>query len=549
VSGVDLSQAHAEAEELIFLQEALLFGSDDFRERLEAERGWTVEAIERLGLGFDGERIVFPVRESSGALVGYVRYLPGARNGVPKMIADAGTTRELFPPPEMIGEDEGDGICWLGEGEPDNVRAWSLGLAAVAVPGAQNWRAEWAPRFTGRKVVVCFDCDEPGRASAARAAADLTACGIQARIVDLDPSREDGFDLTDFTAKAQTEAEREQARQLLLEMADRAPAVWVEELEHAEAIATDVEQAAPLHVVLTARELCALPDPPVSDELLGPLVVRGQRVALGAHTGEGKSTMGLQIMRAVLLGEDFLGWKGSGDVRALVIDAEQGLKTVKRRLREAGLDECEQLDYLRVPDGLALDSNERDAAELEDVLAAGDHALVFAGPLYKLHRGDSNEERAAVDLMRRFDRWRELHGFGLLTEVHLRKPPPQGSRFTIHDFFGSSAYQRGAEVVLGLQRVRAGYGRLHFFKDRDGDLPIGERWGLLFDREEGFRRDPKDTGPSIRERVRELREADPSLTQPQVAAELDVSERTVRKYWHDEDADPDDGQGSLLDDE
>lgn len=77
--------------------------------------------------------------------------------------------------------------------------------------------------------------------------------------------------------------------------------------------------------------------------------------------------------------------------------------------------------------------------------------------------------------------------------VHRRKMQP-GTRgaFTIDDLFGSSAYLRGAEVVLGVRRPRAGYAHLHFFKDRDGDLPVGERWGLLFDREDGFRRDPDD---------------------------------------------------------
>jgi hypothetical protein len=65
-------------------------------------------------------------------------------------------------------------------------------------------------------------------------------------------------------------------------------------------------------------------------------------------------------------------------------------------------------------------------------------------------------------------------------------------KFSIHDLFGSSAYVRGAEVVLGLRRVSDGYAKLHFLKDRDGDLPISTAWGLLFDQEEGFRRDPND---------------------------------------------------------
>ena len=75
-----------------------------------------------------------------------------------------------------------------------------------------------------------------------------------------------------------------------------------------------------------------------------------------------------------------------------------------------------------------------------------------------------------------------------------------------HEFFGSSAYLRGAEVVLGLQRVSDGYSRLHFLKDRDGDLPIGESWGLLFDREQGFRRDPDDgtQKPTAKDQIREL---------------------------------------------
>ena len=99
--------------------------------------------------------------------------------------------------------------------------------------------------------------------------------------------------------------------------------------------------------VLTARALCALPDPPKSDELLGPLLVRGSRTVLGAHTGEGKTTLALQALRAVVLGGEMLGYEGAGGGRALVVDLEQGLRTIKRRLREAGLARCDQLDYIR----------------------------------------------------------------------------------------------------------------------------------------------------------------------------------------------------------
>jgi hypothetical protein len=290
--------------------------------------------------------------------------------------------------------------------------------------------------------------------------------------------------------------------------------------------------------VMTARELCALPDPPHSDELLGPLLVRGQRLVLGAHTGEGKSTMTAAIVRAVVQAEAFLDWTGRGS-RALIIDAEQGLKTIKRRLREAGLDQSDQVDYVRAPDGLNLDSDRRHIAALDHQLRAGDYAVVAADPLYKLHAGDSNAEREAVDLMRTFDQWRtDLH-FGLILPVHCRKPPV-GAKFSMHEFFGSSAYLRGAEVIIGLQRIRDGYSRLHWFKDRDGDLPTGTAWGLLFDRETGYRRDPDDTTgrKTATEQVRDLLQAEPGITQRKLEAATKYTDRTIRKALRELGATP-----------
>ncbi len=191
-------------------------------EQVLASRCWTREVVNRLGLGYEGGRVVFPVHDQQGDLIGFTRYSPNGAE--PKMIADPGTTRELFPPPEMIAETEGDGWLWLVEGEPDAVAAWSLELPAVGVPGAAIWDADWAQRFTRRKVAVCFDVDEAGRTGAARAAGDLVDAGIDARIVDLSPfaGDRDGFDLTDFVAKAGS-ADPDEARRLLVRMAQGAP--------------------------------------------------------------------------------------------------------------------------------------------------------------------------------------------------------------------------------------------------------------------------------------------------------------------------------------
>ena len=141
--------------------------------------------------------------------------------------------------------------------------------------------------------------------------------------------------------------------------------------------------------------------------------------------------------------------------RVLVIDAEQGLKTIKRRLREAGLDEQRaQVDYVRVPEGLSLDSDARHVAEVERVSTPAGTLRRRVDPFYKLHRGDSNAEREAVDLMQRFDEWRERSG----SRCSCRCTSASRSRDEVLDsrFLRYSAYVRGAEVVLGLQASATG---------------------------------------------------------------------------------------------
>jgi hypothetical protein len=168
---------------------------DDRRlhERLAAVKGWSVTTLARLGVGFDGRRLVLPVRAPGRNLIGVLRYLPG---GEPKMLASRGCSRELWPAPELLP----DGALLVVEGEPDAISAMELGLSAVALPGAGKWRASWARRLAGRTLVVIGDCDDPGRDAAERLRFHVLGPGLagtDVRIVDLDAGRNDGHDLGD----------------------------------------------------------------------------------------------------------------------------------------------------------------------------------------------------------------------------------------------------------------------------------------------------------------------------------------------------------------
>lgn len=156
--------------------------------RLQELKGWSPWAIARLGLGWDGERVTFPIRDGRHKIVGVVRYLPG---GDPKTLALPGSRRDLFPPPEKIRKQH---PLFVVEGEADAVAMASLGLRATAVPGSGSWKREWALRLAGRRVVVLADCDVQGRGLAARIQADVP----HARVVDLWPAASDGEDIGDW---------------------------------------------------------------------------------------------------------------------------------------------------------------------------------------------------------------------------------------------------------------------------------------------------------------------------------------------------------------
>ena len=166
--------------------------NDALLARLRVERGWETDTLRRWGIGFDGERITVPIADQRGALQGVLRLRVDAWQK-PKVLAAAGSRLGLIPHPEWVA-----GSVVLVEGPSDMLAARSAGLPAIAVPGTHAWRAEWASAFTGRDVTVVMDADRPGREAAVRIAADLQRHGARAQVVDLDPGRDDGYDLSDW---------------------------------------------------------------------------------------------------------------------------------------------------------------------------------------------------------------------------------------------------------------------------------------------------------------------------------------------------------------
>ena len=279
----------------------------------------------------------------------------------------------------------------------------------------------------------------------------------------------------------------------------------------------------------TVAQLRAM-EPPESEKLLGPLLVRRARTLIAGHTGEGKTTMAMWMVGCAARGEEFLGWRGAGDLRLMVIDVEQGIRDVKRVIDEVDLPD--ETLYWTIPEGLSLEADRLELEELEAAIAERRPDVLLADPLYKLHRGDPNDQRLAAEVMRVLDGWRTEYGFSLLLPMHPRKPPNTGGTFTKHDIAGSGTWIWGAEVILGLQRQGGTASMLHFWKDRYGDLPVNEKWLLNFDRDHGFRRVEQEAhelaGPDLVARILSENPHE-RFTIQDMAAMTGLADTTVRR--------------------
>lgn len=397
---------------------------------------------------------------------GFRQRRPDGHGGWEYRLGD--TRRVLYRLPAVTEAVKAGALICVVEGERDVHTLETKGKVATTNPGgAGKWRTEYTETLRGANVAIIQDVDpvdpktgkQPGQEHAAAVHQALT--GVAAKVKVLQPAV--GKDITDHVAAGLPLG-------ALVDAAEPRPPQGLQ--------------------VLSAREMMALPDPDTSGYLLGPLIYRGHRIVVGGWTGHGKTTFTMHMISAACNGLPFLQWKGKGDLKALVVDVEQGQRTVKRVLRETGLQESDRVKYLRIPDGLALDSDQEAISALEKVFLDGQYDIVLADPLYKLHRQSPNDTLAATELMRRFDDWRERYGFALILPMHCRKPQPD-SQLSPHDLFGSSAYQWGAEMLLGIQRKSKSLSWLHWWKDREGEVAedggtVGSHWDILFDRNKGF---------------------------------------------------------------
>ena len=209
------------AREQFHIWHKQLVGSQTRLDWVWSRLGWSRSTLERLLVGWDGERLVIPVEGPNGELVSWLRYKADAQ--VKKMLAPEGHERYLYPAPETLDPAD-DEPTFVLEGETDGIVAVELGLRAVARPSAKTWKPGWSAPFAGQRVCVLADGDADGRDGASKVCADLAAHAAEVRLLDLAPERDDGYDLGDLWREFRDNgASQADVRDLILRAAHNAP--------------------------------------------------------------------------------------------------------------------------------------------------------------------------------------------------------------------------------------------------------------------------------------------------------------------------------------
>lgn len=176
-----------------------LLNHTEYKRYLNEERGITDEAIRHYKLGYAGDGIIYPII-LNGILFDTRTYNPNPSESEPKIRSRKDAKALLFPYDDWV-KDERPTLMTAGEG--DTVLGRIKGFNAVETTLGEGSIPEiLIGKFKGRKVYICYDCDEAGRKSADRMAFHLRDAGAEVYIVDLGLSGAKGDnDLSDYFLK------------------------------------------------------------------------------------------------------------------------------------------------------------------------------------------------------------------------------------------------------------------------------------------------------------------------------------------------------------
>jgi len=182
--------------------------TDDAIEELAEDRGLPKRAFRKAGIGYDGDKYTFTVRDFQGRVVDIRMY----RLGKSQVLSTAGIKGVGLWGSEKILRKEGK--VYVCEGEWDTValrwllRKTNRSGVVVGVPGAGTFKEEWTGYFARRDVVLCYDNDKAGDAGEAQARSRLDGVANSIKYLHWPDEMPSGFDVRDWICRTAVERKK-----------------------------------------------------------------------------------------------------------------------------------------------------------------------------------------------------------------------------------------------------------------------------------------------------------------------------------------------------
>lgn len=178
-------------------------GTAKFIEALE-HRGITAELRRQYRIGEHNGHVTIPIKSDAGLYINIRYYTPGAPGNLKyQNMRGRGNPPRWFPIEQLSYPDI---VICGGELKAilaaTQLNSFEIGAAALTA-GEGAWEPRWAKRFKGKKVFICFDVDEAGKASAERLAKILYFIADEVYIIELplDTEKYPKGDMNDFIAQ------------------------------------------------------------------------------------------------------------------------------------------------------------------------------------------------------------------------------------------------------------------------------------------------------------------------------------------------------------
>lgn len=168
--------------------------------RLERNRLIPRKVLRRYKLAWDGLQWLLPAISDRGTILDIRRWSFKTK----RVMSTKGCNSQLFG---LQFWKKGTSRIWLCEGEWDLLALSDLFISlkktdiVLAVPGADVFKKDWAHRFSGRNVVLCYDHDTAGRRGTKKAADMLRGKATKLDYIVWPEDAVPGYDIRAFISE------------------------------------------------------------------------------------------------------------------------------------------------------------------------------------------------------------------------------------------------------------------------------------------------------------------------------------------------------------